>query len=62
MRYRITFHARKDEDFNWETESIFESNELLELIFKFHIWIGTEFKKIITRSKELTGATDDIPF
>ena len=61
MRYRIEFTAKKDQDFTWETHEVFESNELLEIIFRFQMMIATEFKKIIEESKRIVG-DDDIPF
>jgi len=59
-RYRIEFTAKKDNDFRWEIHESFETNELLELIFKFQMMIASEFKKIIEESKILID--DDIPF
>jgi len=61
MRYRIQFTARKDDAFNWDINESFESNELLEIIFKFQMMITREFKKIIEESKRIEY-NDDIPF
>lgn len=64
MRYRITFHAKQDHEFNWETNEQFEADNLMELIFKFQLWIVFEFNKILDRSKEMMQpkVDDDIPF
>jgi len=52
-RYRIQFIAMKDKNFNWEVNESFESNELLEIIFRFQLMIAKEYKKIIDESKRI---------
>ena len=43
----------KDKNFNWEVNESFESNELLEIIFRFQLMIAKEYKKIIDESKRI---------
>lgn len=61
MRYRIIFNAKKDNDFNWDVNEVYESNDLLAIIFQFQLMITREFKTIIEKSK-MIGVDDDIPF
>jgi len=62
LRYELRFLARKETDFDWQTEEIFQLDSLLELIFKFQICVTQEMNRIVDKSKQLGIPNDDIPF
>ncbi len=61
MRYRLHFTAKKVEGFTWDTSEVIESNELIELVFKFQMAVMKELNRIIEESKK-EPFDDDIPF
>jgi hypothetical protein len=61
LRYRLEFHAKKDDAFNWDANDVIETDDLLSLIFQFQIVVTKEFRRIIDESKKVM-VDDDIPF